>query len=116
MDIAVRNHESGERDLTLGELTARARALLGDRASTYKRNERFWPADKICVVAAYLDDDARVPPPQRREIVLGEGASYAEALGRAQDAVMRGFVKVRRADGSARVVNLADFGIRPVIS
>ena len=116
MDIAVRNHEGGERDLTVEEITGRARALLGARASTYKRNPRAAPADKLCVVAAFLDDAVQLAPTERAEVVLGEGASFAEAFARAQGAIARGFGKVRRADGTSRVVNLADYDICPVLA
>ena len=75
----------GEADLTLEQINRMRDALLGRRGSTYRRGDGTW------VVAVFTDDDWHLRPIERAmrdgELVLGEGASAAEAFHRAKIAV-----------------------------
>jgi len=113
MDIGVRKFSPGEADLTLRQATDRGRALLGARASIYKRNESRVSAGKVCVVAVYADDDVAMPPPCREEVIIGEGASWDEAFARAQESIAKRYVVTVSPSGLPSWFDLASIDVKP---
>lgn len=77
----------GDRDMTLGEVVATGRALLGRRASLFRT-----PPEKgnRCMVAAFTDDAWDQSPIERAHVILGDGASFHEAFRRAKLSLLQG--------------------------
>lgn len=93
--IVVKTFEAGERDLSLGEITTRTKALFGERAfacvDTSKSSRHTNPltgkveyVKRFCIARYKSDADNHLPDPQRRTILLGQGVSWAEAFARAE--------------------------------
>jgi len=112
MDIAVRQFEAGERDMPLGEVNRRRDALLGRRGNTFKARNRQ-TGEERCIVAVFADDDWQLEAPDRCEVVIGEGVSWAEAFARAAESIAKRHVFHKLPNGDAGWVDLAALGIVP---
>lgn len=98
--IIVPKFDAGERDLSFFEVQAKARKLLGKRASIGIRRgcprcqERLIHVThtQTFEVAAFADERWLAEAPQREQILLGRGASFMEAFANAERAVANGRV------------------------
>lgn len=111
MDVIVRNFEAGERDWTLADVNAARIKLLGRRGSTWKRKPSPAAPDGVCVVAVFADDEWQCDPPDREEVILGEGASWAEAFANARGTVAKGIAFHVRRDGAVGWFDLSKIDI-----
>ena len=74
----------GEDDIPEPEVARICGAMLGDRTSVYRRS------DGTRVVAAFTDEPDRTNPHGVKELILGQGASWHEAIARARAALRNG--------------------------